>query len=245
MNSIIPTLSPVSGNIEGKNLTLKEYIRYIEQSILAKYNFESNMVLGLQGITFGVKEQGMPESIGTFLFQIDFKGKNSDIASFIDYINKSGNPELLTSTGKLSESQLPPMMSNPLLTIQSFSLQNTIDPTKPNEENSGRASIRFYVRGVSKDDLTYLKENIRTRQEALSKLVTESVTACKQNGSLCTYNKDLMNFQEKYNQFSLASSNVQYSTQGNDEIYVLNQRITTIKSLENELKSILPKNLKK
>lgn len=245
MNSIIPTLSPVSGNIEGKNLTLKEYIRYIEQSILAKYNFESNMVLGLQGITFGVKEQGMPESIGTFLFQIDFKGKNSDIASFIDYINKSGNPELLTSTGKLSESQLPPMMSNPLLTIQSFSLQNTIDPTKPNEENSGRASIRFYVRGVSKDDLTYLKENIRTRQEALSKLVTESVTACKQNGSLCTYSKDLITFQEKYNQFNLASSNVQYSTQGNDEIYVLNQRITTIKSLENELKSILPKNLKK
>ncbi len=245
LNSIIPTLSPISGNIREENLTLKEYIRYIEQSILARFHFESSMVLGLQGITFGNKELNMPESIGTFSFQIDFKGRNADIADFIAYINKAGNPELLTNTGKLTETELPAMMSNPLLTIQSFSLQNSIDPAKPNDENSGRATIRFYVRGVSKDDLLYLKENIRARHESLGKSVTESVATCKQNGSLCTYKKELMEFQEKYNQFHTASLNAQYAAQGNDEIYVLNQKITTLKTLEEELKEILPKNIKK
>lgn len=246
LNSIIPTLSPISGNIAEKNLTLKDYIKFIETSIFKRFNFESNMVLGLQGITFGNKELGMPESIGTFLFQIDFKGKNSDIANFIDYINKSGDPSLLTNTGKLREDQIPDMMSNPLLTIQNFSLQNSIDPNKPNDQNSGRATIRFYVRGVSKDDITYLKENIRSRNEALGKLVSESVTTCKQNGSLCTYSKDLNAFQEKYNQFNLANTNARYSnSQGVDEIYVLDQKITTLKNLEDELKSILPKNSKK
>ncbi len=48
LNSIIPTLSPISGNIEEKNLTLKQYIKYIETSIFKEFNFESNMVLGLQ-----------------------------------------------------------------------------------------------------------------------------------------------------------------------------------------------------
>ncbi len=155
----------------------------------------------------------MPESIGTFVFQIDFKGKNSDISRFIEYVNKSGNPELLTSTGRLTEDKIPAIMSNPLLTIQSFSLQNSIDPNKPNDENSGRATIRFYVRGVSRDDISYLKENIRTRNESLGKLVAESVSACKQNGSLCTYSKDLNTFQEKYNQFILANTNARYATQ--------------------------------
>lgn len=52
LNSIIPTMSPVSTNIEEENVTLKQYVRFIEGTILKKFNFDSNVVIGMQGITF-------------------------------------------------------------------------------------------------------------------------------------------------------------------------------------------------
>lgn len=45
LNSILPTLSPVSGTIEEDNITLKEYVQFIETKILKKFNLESNLIL--------------------------------------------------------------------------------------------------------------------------------------------------------------------------------------------------------
>ena len=66
-------------------------------------------------------------------------------------------------------------MSNPLIIMTNFSLQNVLDADNPNGENSGRATLRFYVRGISKDDLLYLRETIKSRQEEFSRKITESL----------------------------------------------------------------------
>jgi sugar phosphate isomerase/epimerase len=63
LNSIIPTMNPISNNIEEDNITLREYVNYIEKSILQKFNFDSNVIIGMQGLTFGKKSDGIPESI--------------------------------------------------------------------------------------------------------------------------------------------------------------------------------------
>lgn len=88
LNSILPTMSPISSNIEEENITLKQYVKYIEGTILKQFNFDTNVIISMQGITFGSKGD-MPENVGMLEFRFDFKGTNSEIARFIDYINTS------------------------------------------------------------------------------------------------------------------------------------------------------------
>lgn len=139
-------MSPLSGNIEEDNITLKQYVRFIENSILKRFEFDTNLVIGMQGITFGTKNGELPENLGTFEFRLDFKGKNADIIRFIKYINTAGEPSILSSTGILTKEQIPAVMSNPLITMESFSLQEKLDSDNPSKENSGRATLKFYIR---------------------------------------------------------------------------------------------------
>jgi hypothetical protein len=53
INSILPTMSPISGSIDEENITLKEYILFIEREILKRFELDSNMSLGIQGLTYG------------------------------------------------------------------------------------------------------------------------------------------------------------------------------------------------
>ena len=66
-------MSPLSNNIEEDNITLRQYVRFIESSILKRFNFDSNVVIGMQGISFGVKGSSIPENLGMFEFRLDFK----------------------------------------------------------------------------------------------------------------------------------------------------------------------------
>lgn len=45
LNSILPTLSPIGSSIDEENITLKEYIRFIEGSILKAFDISSNIPL--------------------------------------------------------------------------------------------------------------------------------------------------------------------------------------------------------
>lgn len=155
LNSIIPTMSPVSNSIEENNISLRDYVLFIERDILRKYDFDTNIVIGFQGMNFGKKGTDMPESIGTFDIRLDFKASNKNILDFIKYINNTGEPSVLTSSGTNFGTELVPM-SNPLITMENLSLTAKLDMNDPNKENSGRATIRFYVRGLSQDDLKYL-----------------------------------------------------------------------------------------
>lgn len=245
LNSIIPTLSPISGNIEEDNIDLKWYIKFVEWKILKQFNFESNIALWLDSIVWWKNSDGIPENIGSIELQISFKWTNNDIIKFVDYINNSGNPKLLTEAGtdekgKLSLNKIPAVMSNPLIVITSFSLENAITWINGDEENSGRATIKLYVRWISKDDVSYLRENIKVREEDLSKKLTNSISECKSKLSLCgdTW-KRLDKFSRKLQEYKLWTSSMEAApSTGANGISALAQKAKVLKSLENELVEI-------
>lgn len=243
LNSIIPTMSPLSSNIEEDNITLRQYVKYIENTILKGFNFDSNVVIGMQGITFGTKGSGIPENLGMFDFRLDFKWTNSDIIRFISYVNTSWKPDILSASGIIRvDNSAIAAMSNPLITMESFSLQEKLDKENPNKENSGRATLRFYVRWVSKDDILYLKENLKSRQLKLKTSVANNVQACEKDPIWCaSYNKKLSSFNQKYLEYERSIDSTKSSLSWNDEIYMLSQSVNTLKSLEKEFESIIPK----
>ncbi len=241
LNSIIPTMSPISGNIDENNITLKQYVRFIEDDILNKFNFDTNVPIGMQWITFGDGNE-IPKNLGMFDFRLDFIWTNSDIIRFIDYINTAGKPDILSYTGAIATDQIPTIMSNPLITMESFSIAENLDADNPTKENRGRATLRFYVRGISKDDLTYLKENVKLRQEELWKKISDTVKTCEKDPILCaSYNSKIVWFQKKYQEYMRASGGAKIALGGSDEIYVLNQSVNTLKSLEKEFETLIPK----
>ena len=181
-----------------------------------------------------------------FEFRLDFKGTNGDIIDFIEYINTAGKPDILSSTGVINPSQAPSVMSNPLITLENFSIEDHLDERNPTKQNSGRATLRFYIRGVSKDDITYLKENLKSRQDALRTKIDENVKVCAKDPIICaSYNKRLTAFQTKYTEYERSIKETRLTLGGNDEIYGLTQSVNTLKSLEKELDSILPKKTNK
>lgn len=158
----------------------------------------------------------MPANVGMFEFRLDFDGNNGDIIDFIKYINKSGDPKILVDEGTGSTNLLtekaPPIMDNPLITVSSFSIQNALDPNNRTGQNSGRISINFYMRGGSKDDISYLKENIKARRTTLERNIANALKECKNNTILCAnYTKRLDAFAQKYTEFSRSADAVQSS----------------------------------
>ena len=69
-------------------------------------------------------------------FRLDFKASNEDILKFIEFINETGQPDILSFTGELRKDDLPDAMSNPLITMESLSVQERLDPDNPTKENS-------------------------------------------------------------------------------------------------------------
>ena len=246
LNSIIPTLSPISWNIEEESLDLKGYIKFVEWKILKQFNFESNITLGLDSIVWWTSADGVPENIGSIELQIGFKWTNDDIIKFVDYVNNSWNPELLTEVGsgqnsKLAADQVPAIMSNPLIVITSFSLESAITSDNREDQNSWRATIRLYVRGISKDDASYLRENIRVREEELSKKIVESISECKNKWPLCgDTSKRLETFARKFQEYKIGTSATESTPAGGiNGISALAQKARVLKSLEIELVAII------
>jgi hypothetical protein len=135
-------------------------------------------------------------------------------------------------------------MSNPLMTIEAFSLQNTISSGRPNDMNVGRIQIRFYIRGSSLDDIIFLKDNLKTRYETLTAEIEKSLDECKKNEILCSQRIQLQEFQKKFLEFTRSIDARNSAVSSSDEIYVLTQQMNSLKSLEQEF-SILVPNLKK
>lgn len=143
----------------------------------------------------------MPTGIGTFDLILSFRSSNASIKKLIDFINLSGNTEILTENTILDTDDIPEIMSNPLITMESFSLQDPLDLKSPDKINNGRVTIRFYIRGSSSEDITYLRENLKTRKDELLTEINAAVTECQQNEVLCSQLEALQAFQKKYNEF--------------------------------------------
>jgi hypothetical protein len=238
LNSILPTLSPISNNFDEENITLKQYIRYIEKSLIKQFGIDEWITLGLQGIVYGDKTSGIPKNIGYFTVAVDFAWTNSSIQSFIDYINKSWDWEILNNTGRLSPDQIPDIMSNPLITVESFSLTEYLDESNPSWENSWRATLKFYIRGWSKEDLTFLNEAINKRKTDLIEKVKDAVKKCEDD-KLCSQKNDLGSFQSKIE--GIIESMDWKNTTGTKidiPMTVLIQQVNTLRTLEEEYTTI-------
>lgn len=237
INSILPTMSPIGSNIEEENITLKQYIKYIEWTILKTFDINSNIALGMQSIAYGDAKWTIPKNIGTFDLRLDFKATNSNIQKLINYVNNSWNPEILSSNEVITDiAKIPRIMSNPLLTIESLSLQDALDASKPNEENNGRVTIRFYVRGSSKEDITFLKWAIKERQDWLQKKITTAIAECKKIECSTLDGLEKMNL--KYTEFTRSLGAIWGKS---DDITMLSSQVNSIRSLEEEFAKLTPK----
>ena len=84
-------------NIDNQ-ITIASFISYVEKDILGKYALTSYVPLGISNITFPDKKD-ISVNIGSFKITLDFKGKNRDILSLIEALQKSG--EISIRNGKL------------------------------------------------------------------------------------------------------------------------------------------------
>lgn len=235
LNSILPTLNPISNNVIQETITLKKYIAFIEKNFMKEFSIENNAALGIQWVKYGKKWTSMPETIGSFDINITFKTTNAEITRMIDYINSLGKYDILNDTSITSSWGTPAVMTNPLAMIDSFSLEAALDPSKPNDKNSGNMTIRFFVRGSSIADIAFLSENIKSRKEALGNKIKSTLDACI--GELtCPRKKDLVAISNKFNEFNRATENLKYNAW--TEIYWYSSELESILAIENEFKKI-------
>lgn len=239
LNSILPTLNPMSNNIVEDTVSMRKYITFVENSILRQFDIESNVALGIQNIKYGKRGSSMPEVIGSFDTEITFTATNDKISRMINYINKLGHYDILIDTGSTSTGGTPAIMSNPLVMINALSLQTTLDPTKPDEENGGRVVLRFYIRGSSPTDIAFLTEAIKKRKEELRNQINTSISACT-NEVTCSGKKALELFDRKYREFTRATSQNR-AQQGTEMIYDLSTQLDSLGALEKEYRNITGK----
>ncbi len=234
LNSILPTLNPVSNNLNEDTINLKKYIAFVEESIIQKFGMKTTGALSLQNIQYGKKGWSMPETVWSFDNEISFKSTNQDIAKMIDYINDLGKPDILTDSGSSKIGNEPGIMSNPLAMIDSLSLDAPLDLGKPTEENSGRMTIRFYIRGSSPNDISFLTSNLATRKTALGKKIEATITKCNWDVT-CPKKKELQALLVKFNEFNKWTSIKKTGTQGGNQIYTLSSELNSVNSMEEEL----------
>lgn len=239
LNSILPTLNPISNNINEDTVSLKKYITFVEENIIKKFNLDSTAALSIQNIKYGTKGGAMPETVGSFDNDISFKTTNGNIAKLIEYVNNLGRPDILVDTGSTIIGWEPTIMSNPLAMINSFSLESPLDLTKPNDENTGRMTIRFYVRGSSMNDVAFLTSTIATRKTALSKKIELALSKCNSEIT-CPRQKELQLLSKKYAEF-VKGNTIKKQAQGIALIYALSSELNSVASLEEELRKLTGK----
>ncbi len=239
INSILPTLNPIDSNETDESMNLRKYIAFIENNIIHQFDIESESPLGIQNIQYGKKNGPIPETIGSFDTEINFKSTNANIAKMLDYINTLGRPDVLINKDSTTETWgIVGVMTNPLTALNSASLEDTIDLTKPNEINQGRITLRFYIRGSSLNDIAYIKEIIRNRKIALGKNIEATNEKCKIELT-CPRKKEFQVLSKKYTEFNRGDTT--RNSTGPSEIYALSAELDTISSLEKELKNLTGK----
>ncbi len=235
INSILPTMSPISNSVDQEYITLKEYTQFIEKRFLDEFEIGSTVVIGLQWVTY--PRDINPSTIGVFDLRLDFRATNSNIQRLITYVNESGNPEILSFTGILTEWKIPKIFSNPLMTVESLSLENVLDSTKPDAINTGRVTIRFYVRGSSIEDIKFLKESIIAKRDKLEKSIAEAIVECREQDFCATTLPKYEEFQKKWKEYTRSLWDTKWVESG--DIVILGQVARGLKWMSDEFEAII------
>jgi hypothetical protein len=237
INSIIPTMSSIGWSVEEDTITLKKFINFIEVKFIKQFNIASSVPISLQGVNFA-KTKDIPEWIGYMDMRVDVLGSSKNIMSLIEYINKSGNPEFLTQTG-LVDSGNPDVLDNPLFTISQFSLQDLPTNLGPNDENSGRITMRLYMRWGSAKDLKFFQDQLLIRIDKLIVVLDDEKQKCLSNASLCKSKEKVAELDETLRIIRKGMNDAIANRGWSAQIYTLSQFFTTVKNLENEMIGLL------
>lgn len=235
INSILPTMSPISNTVDEEYITLKEYIKFIESEFLKKFDIQSNMVLWIQWVSYDATQW----NVGTFDLRLEFKATNANIQNLITYVNKSWDPSILSFSGLLTDDKIPQILSNPLMTVEALALENVLDTTKPDAANSWRITIRFYVRGGSTEDIKFLKDAIILRKTNLQKDIDNALSEYKAQWSIGSEFERLEVFAKKYAEFTQSLESVKWID--TTDITILGQTATSLKGLSDEFLQITNK----
>lgn len=188
LNSILPTLHANEiFEVPEDAITLTSLIKYVEGSVLGKHAIISLSPIGIQSISFTeseiLKKYGAQTgAIWYFDIFLEIEWRNSDIEIMIQNIESSGN----RGTGAISEElsdEKPPVMSNPLITIESLSLNTNITRENQGDMNQWQIILRFYVRWASTRDIEAVKSAIIEKTSKLQKDIQAMKKQCidKQN----------------------------------------------------------------
>ncbi len=214
MNSIVPTLSPITSTIEETQVSLKNYVDFIENKLLTNFKIKSTSPLSIDKITYAKDTAKSPMgNIGYLDFNLQFEGNNEHIYKFLDYIHTLGNTEILTQTGVTFDTidQVPAVMTNPLVTIESLTLNDEIDiDTKKDKLNAGVIILRFYVRGSAPSDANFLAKKVESKKKELSEALEKAKKVCEKQKEQCEKSKKtrLKEFETKYNEFLRVAKNI-------------------------------------
>lgn len=199
INSIIPTMSPLSNNQTGMSVTLRDYVTFLEKNILKEYNIVSLSPVGIDGVKYQEnKESGLSSPIGQFSADISLKSTNDNIRKLLNYIHSLGEISILENDEIVANP--PAIMSNPLVTVESLSLKNALDSDNPNAINEGRLVVNFYVRGSSNTDRDYLIEGFNKKRNALAAEIDAAVLECQKTN--CVSIELLLAVQIKFQKFN-------------------------------------------
>ena len=234
INTIIPTLSPFSDNLNEDNVTLRDYIAFVEQKILQQFNITSFSSLGISGIQYKKDEQST-NPIGKFQIELHFTDSTvNNILSLLEYVHNSGD---LNKTETLSKYTV---MGNPLITIDSFSVNEAADSRFGNSVVSGKITLSFYIRGSSETDKNYLLDSLNKRKTELATKIQNRLEEC--NRSVCPEEEKarIEKVQKKFNDFnrSLVQSLDEKQSSTTEVIYIISQQLQSISSIEDELATI-------
>lgn len=235
INSIIPTISPFYENINEDNVTLGDYIAFVEQKILKKFNITSFSSLGIAGIQY--IENSVPNNpIGKFQIELNFTNSTvSNILQLLEFIHTSGD---LNKT-PISWSKNT-VMRDPLMTVESFAITESADSRFGDTTVSGKLVINFYIRGSSESDKKFLADTLEKRKEELKTKISSRLKECETE--FCTWEEKekLQNLQSKFNDFykSLSQSLSEKTSNTTESIYIISQQLQSISSLDEELSQI-------
>lgn len=238
INSIIPTLSPMSNNQNAASVSLRDYTVFIEKKFLKDFGIMSLSPLGIAGVKYQEdKDGGLSSPIGEFTADITFEATNGNIQKLLDFIDTLGEPTILSSEEILQNP--PAVMSNPLVTLETLNLEKFLNPEDPTFKNSGRLVLKFYVRGSSNTDRDYLLESFNKKRNALAEEISTKIAECEKNTS-CVMMDSYKTVEKKFQNFNNSITEVirERSDNSIEIAYIIAQQLQTLQSLRTEFESI-------
>lgn len=213
------------------------YIEFIEKHILSQFHITSYAPIGIDAIGY-FDEKITKNSLGYIDTQIIFdEATNGDISKLLIAVKNSGSPDIFEKSHDEISHEI---MSNPLVTVESLELKNPLNTHFPNVKNSGKITLRFYIRGSTPSDRDFIEQNFLQKKDALKNQITQALNNCIQSEPNCENEKNLQTLQDKVVQFEKNINN--FITKKKKDtvayIYFISEQFETLNALENELYSL-------